>query len=432
MSNTTFLGSNPIWANACVGDNGYINYLTYAKGYSKAANLILDYLLQNNGNDVDLFIYPVCFNMRHSIELRIKGAIQEIDQLAEIKELQLPLFNLAGSHDIGNIWNYFRQNSEVLDFRFKDLNDLLDQTIRDIAEIDSTGQTFRYPFDTENKKHLTEQRTISCVVLKNKFKELEKNLDSLKHLNELLIEEYKLGTFTSKFSRAQIFNFAHTLPPIERWKSDLDKESLRSQYSLTSNDLTKIINLVKSNYEICSIVKIKKNLIALSDEFILELCSIWANSIYPKFRELYTVGLPASSYNLGDRKNFEKIREDVINKKKVYEVLEPKLNIDLVADLWSLFYFSRENMKYSEDYISNFEYFQKDVESERSLIDAFNHIFSKPNFLENIIKSLFFLQQIELAEKIIENNQLELYFNFIPDIRSRVAFKKWELLGYNS
>ena len=147
MSNTTFLGSDPIWANACVGDNGYINYLTYAEGFSKAANLILDHLLQNNGNDIDSFIYPVCFNMRHSIELRIKGAIEEIDQLAKIKELQLPLFNLAGSHDIGNIWNYFRQNSELLDLRFKDLNDLLDQTIIDIAEIDSTGQTFRYPFD---------------------------------------------------------------------------------------------------------------------------------------------------------------------------------------------------------------------------------------------------------------------------------------------
>ncbi len=208
--------------------------------------------------------------------------------------------------------------------------------------------------------------------------------------------------------------------------------SLRSQYSLTSNDLTKIINLVKSNYEICSIINIKKNLIALPDELILEICSIWANKFHPQFRELYTIGLPASSYNLGDRNDFEKIREYEINKQKVYEILEPKLNVDLVADLWSLFYLSRDNMKYSENYISSFEYYQKEVKSERSLIDAFNHIFSKSSFLENIIKSLFFLQQLELAEKIIEKNQLDLYFNFIPDIRSRVTFKKWELLGYNS
>ncbi|EPV3042857.1 hypothetical protein ACV3HB_002609, partial [Acinetobacter baumannii] len=178
--NRTFLGSEPTWANACVGNNGFVNYLTYAEGFSKAANLILDDLLKNIGKNVDLFIYPICFNMRHSIELRLKGSIEEINKLAEIKNEKLPSFSLSSSHDIGNIWNYFRQNSELLDLRFQKLNNLLDQTIKDIAEIDPTGQTFRYPADKDDKKHLTEQRIISCKVLKNKFAELEENLDNLK------------------------------------------------------------------------------------------------------------------------------------------------------------------------------------------------------------------------------------------------------------
>ena len=37
--------------------------------------------------------------------------------------------------------------------------------------------------------------------------ELEKNLDNLIHLTDLLIDEYKLGTFTTKFSWTQIFQF---------------------------------------------------------------------------------------------------------------------------------------------------------------------------------------------------------------------------------
>ena len=432
MANKTFLGSDPTWANACVGNNGFVNYLTYAEGFSKAANLILDDLLKNKGKNVDLFIYPVCFNMRHSIELRLKGSIEEINKLAAIKKEKLPSFNLSSSHDIGNIWSYFRKNSEFLDLRFKQLNNLLDQTIIDIAEIDPTGQTFRYPSDKEDRKHLTEQRIISCVVLKNKFKVLEKNLNNLKYLNELLIEEYKLGTFTKKFSRAQIFNFSLTLPPAERWKSDLNKDEICTQYSLTNNDLSKILNIIKSNYEMCPLINLKKSLIILPDELLLELCSIWANEIYPEFRELYLGNLSDESYNLGDAESFAQYRNFIINKNKVYKELEPKLTADLIADLYSLFYFSRDNKKYSEEYISDFKYYQKDLKGEKSLLDIFDHIFSKSDFLENIIQSLFFLHQLELAEKIVEKNDLDIYFKFLPDIRSRTIFKRSELLEYKN
>ena len=43
MDNKTFTGSGPTWANACVGDNGQPNYIEYSKGYSKAANLLLNW-----------------------------------------------------------------------------------------------------------------------------------------------------------------------------------------------------------------------------------------------------------------------------------------------------------------------------------------------------------------------------------------------------
>ncbi|EPH9550389.1 hypothetical protein ACS345_002028, partial [Acinetobacter baumannii] len=217
MPNQTFTGSEPTWANACVGENGSPNYIQYSKGYSKAANFLLNNVLNTRGKEVDLYIYPICFNMRHSIELRIKGAIQEINELAKIKNKKLPSFDLVASHDIGNIWRYFKENSKILDIRFKIVNDKLDPTILDIAEIDSTGQTFRYPFNNKNKKHLVDQKVINCGILKIKFNELEKNLDDLIQLIESLIDEYKLGTFTTKFSRTQIFQFVKELPPINQW-----------------------------------------------------------------------------------------------------------------------------------------------------------------------------------------------------------------------
>ncbi|TOQ18334.1 hypothetical protein CGH00_23400, partial [Vibrio parahaemolyticus] len=104
MSNSTFCGAEPFWANACVGNNGNPTYVQYSKGYSQAANTLIDLVLSGRGIEfaVDDFIYPVCFNMRHSIELRLKGAIEELIKIAEIRDLSLE-FNLSGSHDIGNI-----------------------------------------------------------------------------------------------------------------------------------------------------------------------------------------------------------------------------------------------------------------------------------------------------------------------------------------
>lgn len=432
MENSTFRGADPIEFNACVGNNGIVNYLTYAKGFSKAANLILDQVIHTNGNDVDSFIYPICFNMRHSIELRLKDAIEEINNLAKIQKLKLDDFNLAGSHNIRNIWDYFKINSENLDQRYQIINDAIKTTILDIAEIDSTGQTFRYPFDTENVKHLTEQSIINCLVLKCKFKELEENLDNLHYLNEMLIEEYREGTFTSKFSRSQIFNLVQELPLHKSWKTNLNKSALQEKYTLSSNELSKILTFVQNNYEISSKIGIKKNLITLPDDFILDICSVWVSFFHADLNSLNIEGTVLT--NESDSFNpptFDEILEYSEQKKVVYKTFKEKINIDLVADLWSLFYLSRDNYNYSESYLWLYESYLLEVKNESSLLDAFNHVFFKTNFLRKIIRSLFFLQQIELAEKIVSTLSLEKIFpELISKARDRSLFQKWEYLDY--
>ena len=433
MKNSTFRGADPIEFNACVGNNGVVDYLTYAKGFSKAANLILDQVLNTDGDDIDSFIYPICFNMRHSIELRLKGAIEEIDTLAKIQKLKLDGFDLAGSHDIGNIWQYFQTNSESLDNRYKIINDALKTTILDIAEIDSTGQTFRYPFDTENKKHLTEQRIISCLVLKNSFSELEKNLDNLHSLNEMLIEEYKVGTYVGKLSRSQIFNLVAEIPLREKWHTDLDKTAIKAQYNLASNkELINILEISQNNYEISSKIGVKKDLIALPDDLILEICSAWVSFFHTDLDSLNTQGsLLINESDLFKPPKFGEILEYFEQKKLVNNTFQQKINLDLVADLWSLFYLSRDHYNYSESYLWLYESYLVEIKNESSLLDAFDHVFFKTNFLRKIIRSLFFLQQIELAEKIVSALSLEKMFpEFISKARNRTLFQKWEYLDY--
>lgn len=95
----------------------------------------------------------------------------------------------------------FKTESELLDSRYVSLNSEINQIILDIASVDSTGQTFRYPNSNESQKHLTEVSIINIIVLKEKFAELEQSLDLLHRLNLWLRDEYQQGTHTSKLSR---------------------------------------------------------------------------------------------------------------------------------------------------------------------------------------------------------------------------------------
>ena len=102
-----------------------------------------------------------------------------------------------------------------------------------------------------------------------------------------------------------------------------------------------------------------------------------------------------------------------------------------MADLWSLFYLSRDHYNYSESYLWLYESYLVEIKNESSLLDAFDHVFFKTNFLRKIIRSLFFLQQIELAEKIVSALSLEKMFpEFISKARNRTLFQKWEYLDY--
>lgn len=100
--NATFRGAEPSWANACVGNNGSPGYREYAEGFSDAANMLLAHVLDNEErSNVDILVYPICFNIRHAVELRLKHAIIKIKHLYEVKKIN-KVFDLVTIHDINN------------------------------------------------------------------------------------------------------------------------------------------------------------------------------------------------------------------------------------------------------------------------------------------------------------------------------------------
>ncbi|WP_236362508.1 hypothetical protein, partial [Pseudomonas gessardii] len=113
QQNSTFRRAHPSWANACVGENGDPGYVEYSKDFSKAANILINAVLEDHSIHLttDIFVYPICFNMRHSVELRLKGAISALQKLAILKQ-RIINFDFMGSHDIYKIWFFFKTESE--------------------------------------------------------------------------------------------------------------------------------------------------------------------------------------------------------------------------------------------------------------------------------------------------------------------------------
>ncbi|CCN63532.1 conserved hypothetical protein [Vibrio nigripulchritudo POn4] len=435
-NNATFCGGESTWANACVGDNGLPSYVEYAMGFSKAANLIIDQVL--NTRDVDLsvdeMVYPVCFNMRHSIELRLKGAIEALEVIGKMKSVGVE-FNYSGSHDLGNIWAFFKDTSENLDLRYKNVNNQIEPTILDVAEVDATGQTFRYAFDTDSQRHLTEVGIINFVVLKERFNALEEGLDRLLRLTEYLTEEYLLNTFTKKLSRCQLFSLANDLPPRAVWVNESfreTKQTLKDKYSLSSQDLSFAINVIQSNYELAYRIDAPLPLKGLDENDLLWFLDFWME-LHPNILNRRT------EPDLSDTKPditsmIESLSRDNEFKKNFWERECGYLTPEKLAGLNALFYYGYCK-QFSETYVQAYTrelinaqeaFNNRDVD----IWENFMHIADKTNYFDHLVMSLFALLYDELAEFLVEVYGVTSAFTWLDRARSREMFCLPEVAGY--
>ncbi|MGR5447984.1 hypothetical protein ACPV47_24085 [Vibrio jasicida] len=432
-SNSTFRIAEPTWANACVGDNGNPSYVEYSKGFSSAANLLLDEVIGGRGlkHSVDDFVYPICFNMRHSIELRLKGAIEVLIKISSLKSVSLA-FDFSGSHDIGNIWNFFKNNAQSIDIRFTDIISKLDSTICDVAAIDATGQTFRYPIDTESKKHLVDVSLINVVVLRKKFKELEKNLDDLLVFTNFLVDEYSLGTFTKKLSRSQLFDLSYDLPIRSSWNIiDFNKvkSQLRVKYNLSSNDFSKAVKAIESNYEMSKFIDITKPLKSISNSSLMVFLEEWI-----KINPIVDEHIDMSFTSYFDEDRFDKMKQDAELKEKAWEVISTNLTYQDIADICALFE-SGTSTLFSERYEANYDfqvsYYKRALEhSEKEYKRKVVRLLDKTNILNHTLKSLYFLGHNKLAEVIVNKYHLETKFKWLQDARNKALFSKPPVFGY--
>lgn len=436
QKNNTFRGAAPSWANACVGNNGNPSYVEYSNGFSKAANLLIDQVLNDRGIHLytDDFVYPICFNMRHSVELRLKGAIDEVTSIAKYKGTTLE-FNFSGSHDINIIWNYFKTESEAIDKRYISINKIIEPTILDIAEIDPTGQTFRYPFSNTSQKHLTDVSLINLIVLKEKFNELQLHLNTLHHLNSWLTNEYPYKTFTSKLSRAEIFAIADKLPKKDQWRtpefSNLKLE-IQAAYNLSNRDFSRAIDIIQAHYVLAPKIADPLPLAGISEEDLLMFIHSWVQE-NPDIKEPPNEDITVSDFSSAAL--FAEIRSRSQSNNRCWELFADRVTAEYLAGLESLFYFARDSLMteyYSRIYPIHLEQAQANLSRGNSdLRTDFMHIFTKSNALDNIIWSLYALGHNQLAEQIIHTHDLHVAFHWLDDARSGELYLYPSYSGYS-
>lgn len=403
FANKTFRGADPNWANACVGDNGDPGRVDYAEGFAMAANTLLDAAIADRDIHlrVDILVYPVCFTMRHAMELYLKEATEHLAAIGETRGAPLPEFKSVDSHDLSLIWAFVKTHALTTDERLADPIAKLEEYVSDVAHMDATGQVFRYPFDLVNQKHLTNIGVINLVVLKRRFNEAEQLLKLLNRTTTQLAEEYAWGACTKHLSRLQLHKIAAELPSHAKWTEpsfDEVRANLKAKYNIGSAELSKAINIIRGRHEMASRIGIEVLIPGFSLGALERFFDKWC-----KANDVQLVIAPPPPRFVSVNEIMDAIREDV-HRQELGKQLANELKPEEYAAIKALFYFEDE-APVSEAFERVLRIYQREAERYLAQPDQYRQslgdMLSKIRVFERILCSLDLLGRTEALEAVI-------------------------------
>lgn len=265
--------------NACVGNNGLVDKRSYSDGFKDAVEILTSGILNiRSKGQIDTLIYPICFCARHHIELFLKNQIELISNMRKIA----PSINVGATHDLLLLWEAFQDIALATDERFDASINSIEEYVRDFAEIDPTGQTFRYPWSTDSVKHLVNTPVINIPALRTRFLELAKHFHEFEHLSDYVGYEYRYGTYTKKLSRYQLEQIAKILPQRTAWGNpefDQIRVELKKKYKLSSRDLTEALKTIEDHTEFCSFIGMHKPIRDLTEATLYRVHLVFNNRL---------------------------------------------------------------------------------------------------------------------------------------------------------
>lgn len=226
---------------AAVGTNtGGTGAHAYVIGFGYAAQVLLRCLTRRRPRDPDEFIpedaliHPLAYCTRHFVELFLK------DVPEELHALRGRTFKSGEHHDIIKLWVEF-ESACGLDRRVNEFPDRLRDAVNAVAQLDPTGQTFRYRKNKDDETHLKDLAIIYVPQFEQAFNAMFEAVQELYASLENLQLEYILGTWTDRLSRTDLQEIARRLGKA----GEEGKEALRAAQA----DICKQFSLSRSQYQ---------------------------------------------------------------------------------------------------------------------------------------------------------------------------------------
>lgn len=257
---------------ACVGKNGGTYDELIREGFSKTADLIYSQIKKSH--DEDIYIYPLFYCARHSVELGLKVAIRVLLEIYSLKKCVLPdeAKKSLASHDIPKLSSILKTLIGIDDrlcVAFSEatvyLADYQDDPLSDL---------FRYANAVNGTPNLATANisSIDVDLLYQHFCETRKRLSEFIAISEDLLGEYKQGTHTEQLSRKQLEEIAHLLPPRDQWGNQIFEEKrdlIIRKYNLPSKKAFKrAVDIIESHREFRAIIGDEQRLPYLTENAI--------------------------------------------------------------------------------------------------------------------------------------------------------------------
>lgn len=155
-------------------------------------------MMTDSFGGLDTCVYPILFSARHFLELFLKQQILRISYLKNNDENNINIkLKLLKTHDTHNLWKIFLEEIKLVsDHRLYPYLEDIHKFILDFHEIDSTGETFRYPYSQTNNLHLTDRSVIGLKTFYKDFLKFSEVASTFEYLTGYLIQEYNVGTYT--------------------------------------------------------------------------------------------------------------------------------------------------------------------------------------------------------------------------------------------
>lgn len=243
---------------ACVGENGGTYDEWIREGFSKTVGLIYSQIKKNH--DEDIYIYPLFYCARHSVELGLKVSIKTILEIYHLKKCKVPdaAKTSLTSHNITDLSAILKALT-VIDDRFFAAYSKATAYLADY-QVDPESDLFRYTNAVNGTPNLAAANigSVDVDLLYYHFCNTTEGFSEFIAISEDLLDEYRQGTYTRELSRKQLEEIAHLLPSRNQWGTplfDAQKDLIIQKYNLPSRSaFSRAVDTIKSHREFCSII----------------------------------------------------------------------------------------------------------------------------------------------------------------------------------